>query len=1177
MNRTGGTEGRRGNPVPRRGFALVVSLALAAFLLALMVVSSTVLRLAAAETANGARELRAREHALLGLAVAVSHLAETAGGDQVATYPADLLAESGSPPPESRRRWTGVVPAGEDPPEIALTRWLVSTAPEGADPAAAGGDRLETFEADGGTVEAPFEPTAATGNAGFAYWIDGEARKAKATLAGMPEEPARLTTRIALRSGIEVIEGLDWIGERIAGTDEEREGTARLARLQWPEDLASAGPLPGRGKLAAVTTTSLGVLSNPRRGGLQTDLTEFLAADEVHGGTDFVVPEDAEEWSGQPLSDEDFFVDRRGPSWALVQDFANLPSELDAGSVGPRISPEAEPPERGREAPPFGTEVSVTPVPVHVGLGFGLAAEEERRETLTLTEGEGPDRIEEEVERVYYRLHLVVEPVVALWNPYDAVLEERDYLVEFTFGNGLWGAQPALTLRNESLIPYHIDGIDGRLTGRQRDFVPRGGTDLEGFLEEWRIHLPEVLPDFPRSDLQTFTSYGRHEQNRDYASARDGGAWPENFHVAMESVRFEPGEIKVFMAPETESQWEGEGKVLEEGLSYGDYRFPIDSTAGWKSLSASSPVDGLDDPSAFGNYRFLPGYEVAVDPGLVVLDQASEGQGLALPSATRVGLGHRGGQYGVLLRMRDPEDGGDIAGALDEPLGDDADTRATTPWRPITYLNLQPGRNVSPNAIDFAGGSGWKRYALGTGIVSMAPHRERFHIAAPDGLGIRQAVTNPRSRSNGWDFVRSPRYGRLGYMGTGPANYGFLVETAPEEAFDPSQLWDPSAFTGIGSDPEPRVVLYHLPREELFGIADLRHLETGTTSWDPSYVIGGGTASPWIPSEEVSREIERRTIHDRSWFLNRALWDDSFFSTWDPDTEPSPDNPRLIPIPSSDGTDDRPAANLLVDGAFNVNSVSEDAWAAVLSGANLLPVRYFDPRNGGGSVEMEQADHPFFRFPVPLGGPAKQPGTAGFESGDSSYWRGFRELTDVQVRELAAEIVELVRENGPFGLLSDFVNRRPGPPEDPRSARGLLQLAIHRQSREGSEPINPAVPGADVTAELLDQASGANIAFEEPLLGSRYAGAPGYLMQGDLLGLIGPLLTTRSDTFTVRTRGISGDGGERPSSAECEAVFQRLPRYPDGSDDPAADPGSPGRLGERFGRSFVLLSFRWID
>lgn len=1156
---------------------MVISLALTAFLLSLLVVSSTVLRLAVAETAFVASELRAREQALLGLAVAVSHLAETAGSDQVATFPAELLADRSSPPPASRRQWTGVVPTGEDLPDIASTRWLVSTRPTGSDPAAAATGGVETFECTGGPVEAPFESTSPSGDSGFAYWVDGEGRKAKATLAGLPEEPMRRSTRIALRSGIEAIEGLEWVGERIGGTDEEREETARLARLQRPEELALAGPVPELRDLAAVTTTSFGVLSNPRQGGLKADLTEFLDEKKALRGTDFVVPEDAEEWSGQPLSDDEFFVNRRGPSWALVQDFANLYSELADGAISPRISPEAEPPESGREAPAFGTEVSVTPVPVHVGLGFGLAAEEERRETLTLTEGEGPDRIEEEVERVYYRLYLVVEPVVALWNPYDAALEERDYLVEFTFGNGLWGAQPALTLRNESLIPYHIDEIGARLTGRQRDFVPKSGADIESFLQEWRVHLPEVLPDFPRSDLQTFTSYGRHEQNSDYASAREGGAWPENFHVAMEAVRFEPGEIKVFMAPELDSRWEGEGKVLEEGLSYGDYRFPIGSTVGWKSLSASSPVDGLDDPSAFGNYRFLPGYEVAVDPGLVVLDETNEGKGIALPSATRVGLGHRGGQYGILLRMRDPDDDGGIAEALDRPLGDEPATRAATPWRPISYLNLQPGRNISPNAIDFAGGSGWNRYALGTGVVSMAPHRERFHLAAPDGLGIRQAVTNPRSRSNGWDFVLSPRYGRLGYMGTGPANYGFLVETAPEEAFDPSQLWDSSAFTSISSDPDPWVVLYHLPREELFGIADLRHLETGTTSWDPSYVIASGTASPWIPSGEVSEEIERRSIHDRSWFLNRALWDDFFFSTWDPATETSPDNPRLIPISFPDGADEPIAANLLVDGAFNVNSVSVDAWASVLSGANLLPVLYSDPRNGGVSAEVKQAGHPFFRFPLPFGGPAEQPGTSGFESGNSSYWRGFRELTEVQVSELAAEIVELIRENGPFGLLSDFVNRRPGPPEDPRSARGMLELAIHRQSRGSSEPINPPVYGAEVTPGLLAQASGANIAFEEPLLGSRYAGAPGHLMQGDLLGLIGPLLTTRSDTFTVRTRGISGDGGGPPSSAECEAVFQRLPRYPDDSGDPAADPGSPGPLGERFGRSFVLLSFRWID
>ncbi|WPJ96768.1 hypothetical protein SH580_03490 [Coraliomargarita algicola] len=78
---------------------------------------------------------------------------------------------------------------------------------------------------------------------------------------------------------------------------------------------------------------------------------------------------------------------------------------------------------------------------------------------------------------------------------------------------------------------------------------------------------------------------------------------------------------------------------------------------------------------------------------------------------------------------------------------------------------------------------------------------------------------------------------------------------------------------------------------------------------------------------------------------------------------------------------------------------------------------------------------------------------------------------------------------------------------------------------------------------------------------------------------LGPVLNARSDTFTIRVYGDS----IHPVSAEkvsvlCEAVVQRLPEYVDANEaaTKAADQLTSS-LNKKFGRRFVIRSFRWLD
>ncbi|MFA6286172.1 MAG: hypothetical protein WC661_02210 [Opitutaceae bacterium] len=94
--------------------------------------------------------------------------------------------------------------------------------------------------------------------------------------------------------------------------------------------------------------------------------------------------------------------------------------------------------------------------------------------------------------------------------------------------------------------------------------------------------------------------------------------------------------------------------------------------------------------------------------------------------------------------------------------------------------------------------------------------------------------------------------------------------------------------------------------------------------------------------------------------------------------------------------------------------------------------------------------------------------------------------------------------------------------------------------------------------------------------GQLFDGAPGFVTQGDLLGMLGPALTPRGDTFLVRTYGdsLNPATGEIQSRAWLEAVVQRTVEPV----TPAATTGPDQfRPSDAFGRKFKIVSFRWLS
>jgi hypothetical protein len=455
------------------------------------------------------------------------------------------------------------------------------------------------------------------------------------------------------------------------------------------------------------------------------------------------------------------------------------------------------------------------------------------------------------------------------------------------------------------------------------------------------------------------------------------------------------------------------------------------------------------------------------------------------------------------------------------------------------------------------------------------------------------------------------------------------------------------ASSGQGGGGVDRPVLLELPTAPVLSLGKLQFANITVHDHMPALAIGNSLASPYVPRDAdhkiyKNRYFKERVFFDISYLMNEALWDSCFFSslsipydavsddydesgrkvreTFDAafpvaagaDPEPLP-NPRVALLlnrggedletvrdeklfdsvgdPAADGYR-RSAENLVVKGAFNVNSTSVDAWMAVLSGARGQPVY----RSGQtGATNVDASDTPYARFAQPVGGEA-----SGSEASSLEAWSGFRALPETQLRELAEHIVSEIKDRSgeagfPFLSLGSFVNRRLSNDASGSGLRGVLQAAIDRTTGINQGMHNDlnkiTAEGLDTglvdftAAENINLATGADAsAAATGADASAAMTAPTYLLQADLLQAIGSFLTARSDTFRIRAYGESRHpvDGQVIGRAWCEAVVQRVPEPIQpaagfSSGDPeywsALDAGEP----TPFGRRFEIVSLRWLD
>ena len=276
------------------------------------------------------------------------------------------------------------------------------------------------------------------------------------------------------------------------------------------------------------------------------------------------------------------------------------------------------------------------------------------------------------------------------------------------------------------------------------------------------------------------------------------------------------------------------------------------------------------------------------------------------------------------------------------------------------------------------------------------------------------------------------------------------------------------------------------------------------------------------------------------------------------------------------------AKHLGVAGAFNVNSTSVNAWKTLLSGYREAAVAY--STSGSNSVEQLGEDVSAFPGMSLAGGKASSPSTS---LASDSAWAGFMKLSDQMIEDLAEQIVAQSRVRAAYRAgsgaptpalsLGQFINRINADPNS-SSDRDLTQGGTIQQAIAAAG-INGNLSGLTVThfeTGNFNQTHspkpvswGANYReyYPEPSYSVDVRNvSPLALTQADILQAIGPVISARSDTFTIRSYGDVEDpvSGEVVSQVWCEATVQRTTREENSNTKPNQ-------------RVFEIVGFRWLS
>lgn len=1202
-------------PRPRDGFALVVTISMMVLLVVVVVATLSLSTITLRSVDRDSAQAVARANARLALMLAIGHLQKEAGPDQRVTGNAEIVEANANP------YWTGVWKAGIDNTNSQPT-WLVSGA--NPDPDITLDDansavlvRPPTSERTRKEIRAEYvEVKGKQLDGRYAYWVGDEGTKVRVDVANPDDQNVTQWERVGRSQSPREPGFAAFDSQRRnmwAGFDSDYSESVDRRTLVSMGTVALAAKDSGdldRDEIPKyyfndLTTGGFGLPVNVRDGGMKNDLSVLLDRSqqekpfvrEFFGATPTRVPSgtqglistniiyqflnpDRVKFTLSPTVTNAYTGGFVGPNWGILYNYARL-WETVQGSTSPLIGlhPRVESNLRQPDWLPYqeyykGTDFQEDIQHTNSGLSPVMGMSQLGFSFKTEIVGSMPGGAGLPV----YGISLLYKPVVGLWNPYNVHIQNATYQLE-------WASGPFIRFVSDVTNPVMQDEIN--VSPVEVNLTPR---------EYWHAGSDSGVNVFPV----------------------DGNSSGTYFRVRTPLTNFQPGEFRLYSvvgqvpAPTSTSS----SIVLSDQLDR-DGVFVI-------PLRADRPSSG--PPYRIGPLRiqYPSGTRITVE---YMTLQDTHGSVYPLTEGRFPNIDTRASATWYTLKAGQ---GSSIETHLNRYTdiwngGKDASAQIDIP-EPVRPLGSEPLPSFSVDAM--------------TNPQHLATWRfyTRNSTEATDSQGLRGWIdSNPRVMSNnfkfdgsvnepgnvqGWHFSSNLLGGRsTTAMGDGQGGSRGLVAQFDNEA---SRL--PDSLGGIGGQrwqgltgPAstaaegglPNVVVYDVPQAPLTSVGQFQHANLSRYGFEPGFVVGNSYANTRIPLNNIVRTDFGGmgfNVVDISYEANNRLWDTTFFSTLAPDykgggnsfdaafdrnalllrTKSLP-NPRMVytELPGdesidkiiSDAGDNAPqtiATRIMIEGAFNVNSTSKTAWKAILStmdGSEIPVINLTVPTNPTW-VNPEGIRFSRFNHVVEA---------SGYSGGGRSaaFWQGWREITDKELDQLAEEIVNEVKSRGPFRSMAEFVNRNPYSSTKDHQLKGALQAAIDKSVNQS---INSSVGLSAANPMGSNFASGA-VSGE-----NQTAGHAAYLLQGDILQCLAPIMQVRSDYFRIRTCGEALDKtGNVVARVWCEAFIQRMPDYLDPSDPPeapfdkqtVAEPFGKDELrsniNQEFGRRMKLISFRWLN
>jgi hypothetical protein len=1192
------------NPKKTRqaGFALIVTLSLMILLTVIAVGLLTLSSITVRSTSQGASQAIANNNARLALMLAIGDLQKTLGPDQRISATASSFSPTAVPQPNIVGAWTSLGwqgPAGTPPlpsSKAANFRgWLVSTKDVASaidftfptkaqntdsvwltNPATTG-----TIAPNDSTMRAERIPlTIGNSRGGIAWMVSDNSTKAALNVKSvnsmvLAENVANRTAPTSPRP--------DVLSKALAGITEPN----RLISMQTAVlavDVANKQEVNARSQ--SLTISSLGLLTNPVTGGLKTDLTPLM-----EGTTPLKTALGADNPYFPPTSGNG----DGAPSWNFLRSHYILYKRVSGQATGiphfkllpgTDITPLSKPvgaPEPGIVAKP--AKEVLLPVIAKLQIMFSLVSHyshiSDRTQWLD-NNGVPKGNTNHAVP------HLVYDPIITLYNPYDVELELSQLRIRVS----------------DPPVGFQFQKHD-KTAGTNPWYRPDFGKNPPEFHGLGRFQI--VKEDDPTA-RKFFTFFLTNKT----ATVEHGAP-----------LVLLPGEVKVFSAW-VEKNWTW---GLEAGTGYSPRSFfdwDINNNMGnidkrTSNAKGVEAVPGLDWRAGLQTDHLSYGKGGRAQDSKYPWEAGPLGAGwLSMKLADDVTVNCKPLRCLPTSDTASPDFKVDILAGINEPA--DSDILRTFEFR-LGDVATEMSPTTTPAKVikrRFNNGSILQKPG-DTGPAGKSPFAI-FTMAA-------KTTKDTRDDSKSWAFNNLVTDGGSHdsrKIGNAVQSYDLRLEEVSDFTSFPGVEYDSNKQRGyFGAIAKASlgvsvVPMYRVPLTPAASLGDWIAANLVTSSQYPrvNYALGNSFANPLIPSDQIQKASPMGggvKVLDHSYLMNAALWDNFYFSTatnytttvFNPKT-PKADvlekffngekpmlNSRLVPYISAKGDpkvlasdyaakadpafSKEFAKNAMIQGAFNVNSDSIDAWRAVLSSLRDASVKGYS--NQTIAVKDKTA---FVRNGLPVAGSADDASPVNSVNALGQIrWAGFRALTDTQIEELATLIVAEIRARGaedkaPSLCLGDFINRRLGSASSLHALKGILQTAIDKST------INTTFHGKDsntISGSGLAANRVTGLANAPALNGFTADGAAPMLTQGDLLTGLAPIITTRGDTFTIRSYGEAraANGTTVVARAWCEATVQRVPEFVDVTDAPEVLPSAQTPTNVAFGRRFVVTSFRWLN